>query len=274
MANEPTTSRPVVSSSGNSIKESELPAFHDKELEWTKTWGTADTEEEQIKSLKGVFGRESVAPGTDAMTVRPEMRKKYGVGDKTTLCWKLNPQVKQWGELTGNQSIDHWLAAVPGAHIVEYDAGNGKKSQVTNGDLILCGYPEVLDKAYTEWQKEQQETLLHDTQGGGDYKREEIGRGRFRDDPNELRAMRDEEHDSIIASGMIGQWTGQQLANVMNMLGSEKCKEIARESRGGYAEIEERMAEAQSSGGGRSGGGAVVSIPNNVRPRNFAGAKK
>lgn len=256
------------------IKERELPKHHDPETEFAIEHGPHQ-DEPQVKSTQGILAKARMQPGTDRLTVTPAMRQKYGIGENESVCWQRNPQVQAWAELTGNQSLDHWLNVMEG-EVVTYDAGNGKRERVKTGDLILCKYPSSIDAEFKEIQQEKRDEYMINTREG-DYR----NLPRYRQTQEELDAMRDEALSGLPMSGLIGEWQGQAAENVMHNLGKERVKEIMREYRGSRmteedmnaARVEAHNAAVKEQGRGGSGG-KIISIPGNVRPRNFAGAKK
>lgn len=272
------TERLAVSSTGNRINLNELP-HHDPEVLHAAE-EAAEAREAAIGKHMQFFATKQANPEYDQLTVRPEMRRKYGVGDDVTLVWKRNPARNLWNNIQGNQSLDHWLASVPGGHVVTYKNEKGERTEVTSGDLILCGYDNVLDEAYQRHQRAEQEKFLNSTQSGGDFSVEsrdaEFTIPRYRETQEELTAMREEALKELYSSGIIGEWAGQDMEIVLNALGDEKVERITNEHRGGYTTILETAESiaAKADSASRGGGSKIVSIPKNVRPRNFAGAKK
>lgn len=257
------------------IDLSKLP-HHSPEL-LTAVDEVADNDEEVIKSLHSALTRRRTEPGTDAFTIHPEMRAKYGIGDKETLAWKLNPHINPWDRLHGNQNLDHWLSTVPGSRVVTYQE-DGETNYVRAGDFILCAYDSRLDEAHRRIKQAQQEEFLHNTHEGDmvipDEHHGDFTIPRFRNTDGEIKAMHTNALRELKNSGMIGEWAGQDMDTVLSALGEAAVDEICARHRGGYTSESEGRQETTERERRAGGSGKVISIPQNVRPRNFAGARK
>lgn len=270
----PESERPVVSSTGNRINLAELP-HHDPDL-LTAVDEVADNMEARIKSYQGVIARKRTEPGTDAMTVRAEMRQKYGIGAEESLSWKNNPQVTPWNQLQGNQSLDHWLASVPGARVVYHTTEDGKREPVKAGDAVLCAYDSAWDAAVERnVRAKERETFLRSVDEGlpekGDMEIPDPMEGnytipRYREDAQQLSVMRTETLKELTASGMIGEYKSQPMDAVLTGLGVAKSEEIMARYRG-------ESADARAARQNKTSVGYSKSLAENW-PKAMAKAKK
>lgn len=250
------------------IKQAELPAHGIPETAPFVEHGPhLDTE--KIKSLKNALVNARLEPGMDQFTITPEMRARYGGQPNDTPVWKQNPRIPAWGNNPGNLHLDSWLQ-VTGGRVAQQKNEKGQMESVLSGDLMLCWQPAELEAAHQEILKDEQGEYLHNIREG-DYGPAPRWRDR---DTRELTEMAREEHQNNVATGLLGQWSGQDYRNVMHNLGAEKCRRIMDRHRGGQAEEAMSERRAQEKDANRGAGGKFVSIPDNVRPRNFQGAKK
>lgn len=173
--------------------------------------------------------------------------------------------------------IEEVLDQYPGSYVMTDENGRAmRKGRDLVGIAVPMALIEAREREHERLTKQFESEI--DPDGKGSHP------GHFdRNDRDAIERMKHENSERMRASGMVGDLSptaGKDLLDAQAMYTTEQIEaEQARWRRGGrHVEMsDEQLAEIMTYREPRrqnSSGGTIHSIPNNVRPRNFAGAKK
>lgn len=226
--------------------------------------------------LQNGVTRELLPDGADAEYRSPEELKSMGMPDNYTHTFIRDPE--RWltlGEPSNRAS--EWKRATPGGYIPLDQNSQPHR----DGDLIIAFYPRELKEQREEQQRRDTEEYLTRTATEKTGRFPEVEGNYWNDDVDRV-TLRDEQHRQNEVMGLIGgQFSGLKWETVYREKGKEWFEAEQARYRSNnrhHTDVEtkaqaERIQAAKDATTARGAGGKFVSIPANVRPKNFQKVK-
>jgi hypothetical protein len=213
-------------------------------------------------------------PGYDFLSLTDQEYTDYGINKETEVhCWIRNPDIWMRHEMMDRASTFRQEDKQRRRRIVLVDG-----QPVMNGDLILATKSRAEVEESEARQRRETDAFLEQIETG-----DVPGVPRYRPgSTDEMRAQAEAQYAENVAQGLIGPTSGMAWEAVMQQKGVEAFEREAAFYRNGGRHVdvpeggagEALEARRESAQTARGAGGKFISIPNNVRPKNFAGTKK